>query len=290
MELNELPEYTMTFDDDQGKTVSGLDNPEALTQITQRAMSTMTPAPEIGSFPDTYVFLPAGLVTAKGVDREAEVQELTGEHEEALAKARAGNNPAKFLNTLLQSGVVSIGGKPVTNNMLSSLIQGDLDALLLGIRRATFGEEFEVFDVPCISCEKSNDLKLDLSKIPVKELEDPSVREFEVDLRRDRKARVKFPTGDVQNEIFKKQMTVPEMNSITLAECVLGFTTAGGNYKPSNGLSDIKKLGIVDRRTIQDFIYTNQPGPRYDEVTASCGTCGSEVLVPLSVGILFREI
>lgn len=286
----EAPQYTMTFDDDGGKVASAIDNPQALNDITQKVLSSLAPAPEIGPVPDTYVQLPAGLVTPGGVVREAEVQELTGEHEEALAKSRASGNPAKFVNVLLASGVVRIGDQKVTAKTLSSLIQGDLDALLLGIRRATFGSEFEVFEIPCPSCGEANDLKLDLANIPVKELEDPSVREFDVPLRKGRFARIQFPTGEVQNEIFKKQMSVPEMNSITLAECVLGFIEEDGTFTPSRGLRDVKNLGIADRRTLQDYIYENQPGPRYDQVTAACHACESEVPVPLNVGILFREL
>lgn len=286
----ELPQYTMTFDDDEGKVTSGHDNPQALNDMTQKVLSSLATAPEIGPVPDTYVRLPAGLVTADGIVHDAEVQELTGEHEETLAKARASGNPAKFVNVLLSCGVVSLGDKKATPGALSSLIQGDLDALLLGIRKATFGAEFEVFGISCPSCGEPNDLKLDLSNIPVKELEDSTVREFDVPLRKGRFARVQFPTGEVQNEIFKKQLSVPEMNSITLAECVLGFVEEDGSFIPSKGLRDVKKLGIADRRSLQEYIYDNQPGPRYDQVTAACHACESEVSVPLNVGILFREL
>lgn len=286
----EVPQYTMSFDDEEGKVTSGLDNPEALNAMTQRVLSSMEPAPEISPVPDTIVKLPAGMVTEDGVVREAEVQELTGEHEEILAKARASGNPAKFVNTLLSCGVVKIGDRKASPAVLASLIQGDLDALLLGIRKATFGSEFEVFGIPCPSCGEANDLKLNLEDIPVKELEDPTEREFTVPLRRGRFARVQFPTGEVQNEIFKKTISIPEMNSITLAECVLGFLEADGAFKPIRGLVDVKNLGIADRRTLQDYIYDNQPGPRYDKITAACHACESEVPVPLNVGILFREL
>ena len=283
-----LPQYSMTFDDDQGQVLNA--ETSDINSLTKKVLQSLNPAPVIDEFPDTYVKLPAGIVVEGRVNNNAEVRELTGEHEEKLAKARMSNNAAKYVNTLLQCGTVSIGGKEVTPALLDSLLQGDLDMLVLAIRRATFGEEFEVYEIECPHCQELNDLELNLKDIPVKELDDPETREFLIDLRKGRKAKIKFPTGAVQNEIFKTVLTIPEMNSITLAECVVSFIEADGTEKPSNGLADVKNLGLVDRNTLQEYIYNNQPGPRYDQVTALCASCEKEVPVPLSVGILFREL
>jgi hypothetical protein len=284
----QMPQYSMTFDDSQGQVVNA-ENAD-LNSLTKKVLQSLSPAPVIGDMPDTYVKLPAGIIIDGRVVQDAEVQELTGDHEEKLAKARTSNNPAKYVNTLLLCGAVTIGSKPVTAGLLDSLLQGDLDMLMLGIRRATFGDTFEVFEVECPHCNELNDLELDLKNIPVKELEDPESREFLIDLRKGRKAKVQFPTGAVQNEIFKNSLTVPEMNSLTLAECVISFVEADGTEKMSNGLADVKSLGLADRNTLRDYIYDNQPGPRYDQVTAQCSSCEGEVPVPLNVGILFREL
>lgn len=286
MEQYQKPDYSMSFDDDQGVVGSATD--ESINALTKKVLHDLQPI--IGSLPDTYVKLPAGILVGDKIFNEAEVQELNGEHEEKLAKARTSNNSAKYVNTLLLCGTVSVGPEPVTQKLLDSMIQGDLDTLMMGIRRATFGDEFEVFEVACPNCGELNDLKMDLKDIPVQELDDPEVREFWVDLRKGRKAKVKFPTGEVQNEIFKQQMTLPEMNSLTLSYCVLSFMNADGREVPCNGLSDVKKLSVADRNTLQTFLYDNQPGPRYDKVYAKCSTCEGEVPVPLTVGILFRDL
>lgn len=286
---HQMPQYSMSFDDDQGQVVQST-NTEELNSLTKKVLQSLNPAPVIGDIPDTQVKLPAGIIIDGKIRQDAEVQELTGEHEEKLAKARATNNAAKYVNTLLLCGTVSVGGKEVTQGLLDSLLQGDLDTLVLGIRRATFGDEFEVYEIECPHCQELNDLELDLKNIPVKELDDPETREFLIDLRKGRKAKIQFPTGAVQNEIFKNNLTIPEMNSLTLAECVISFIEADGTERMSNGLTDVKKLGIADRNTLQEYIYNNQPGPRYDQVTALCSACEGEVPVPLSVGILFREL
>lgn len=285
---HQMPQYSMSFDDDQGQVVT----PDSadLNSLTKKVLQSMNPAPVIDDIPDTSVKLPAGIIIDGQVYQNAEVRELTGEHEEKLAKARLSNNAAKYVNTLLLCGTVSVGGKEATPALLDTLLQGDLDMLMLGIRRATFGDEFEVYEVECPHCQELNDLELNLKDIPIKELDDPETREFLIELRKGRQAKIQFPTGAVQNEIFKNNLTIPEMNSLTLAECVVSFIEADGSEKMSNGLTDVKKLGVADRTKLQEFIYDNQPGPRYDKVTALCSSCEGEVPVPLNVGILFREL
>lgn len=285
---HQMPQYSMSFDDEQGQVLTP-ENAD-LNSLTKKVLQSMNPAPVIDEIPDTAIKLPAGLVIDGKVYQDAEVRELTGEHEEKLAKARLSNNAAKYVNTLLLCGTVSVGDKDATPALLETLLQGDLDMLILGIRRATFGDDFEVYEVECPHCKELNDLELNLKDIPVKELDDPETREFLIDIRKGRKVKIQFPTGAVQNEIFKSPLTIPEMNSLTLAECVVSFIEKDGTERLSNGLADVKNMNVMDRSTVQDYIYKNQPGPRYDDVMAVCSSCEGEVPVPLNVGILFREL
>lgn len=284
--MYEKPEYSMSFDDPDVSAIKGTE--ARANELTKQVLRAANPAPVIDEAPDTFVLLPAGVIVEKEVIQEAEVQELTGEHEEKLAKAKASGNPAKYVNTLLQCGVVMVGHQKATPKLLGSMLQGDLDALLMGIRRATFGDEFEVFGVACPHCQEFNDLTLNLSDIPINGLEDPEEREFLVKLRKDRTARIRFPTGDVQDEIFRGDIT--SANLVTLAYSVISIIEADGTENMSTGLASVKKLGIADINTLQNYIYENQPGPRYDQVVANCHSCEGEVPVPLSVGILFREL
>lgn len=286
--MYEKPEYSMSFDDPDVNAIKGTE--ARANELTKQVLRAANPAPIIDLAPDTLVTLPAGVIVDKEVIQEAEVQELTGEHEEKLAKAKASGNPAKYVNTLLQCGVVMVGNQKATPKLLGSMLQGDLDTLLMGIRRATFGDDFEVFGVACPHCQELNDLTLNLNDIPVNKLEDPEEREFIVKLRKGRTARIRFPTGDVQDELFRGQLSVAEMNSITLAFSVIAITEANGTENMSTGLATVKKLGLADRNILQTYIYDNQPGPRYDQVVAHCHSCEGEVPVPLSVGILFREL
>src|ERR1700730_8114610 len=99
------PTYSLNFDDDQGQVISS--TATDLNELTKKVLHSLNPAPVIDDLPDTFVKLPAGLIVDGKLINEAEVQELTGEHEEKLAKIRLSSNPAKYLNTLLQCGTVA---------------------------------------------------------------------------------------------------------------------------------------------------------------------------------------
>jgi hypothetical protein len=281
------PDYSMTFDGDEGEIVKAAE--ADLNALTKKVLQALNPSPVIDNLPDTFINLPVGIVVDGELIKDAEVQELNGEHEEKLAKARLSNSLGKYVTTLLQCGVVSIGGKEPTTVLLDSLIIGDIDALILGIRRATFGDDFEVFNVECSSCKEASDIQLDLKNVPFQKFTDVEELTATVPLRRGRKAKIQYPNGHVQNELLKKVLTDPEMYSITLAHCVISIIEVDGSEIPSNGLASVKKLGKMDRDKITEFIFKNQPGPRYDKVLAACPSCEGEVLVPINMGILFRE-
>ena len=116
----EKPNYSFTWEDgDQAEAT-----PVAKTDInalTKKVLTSMNSAPVIDDLPDTSVTLPAGAVIDGKVYTTAEVRELTGEDEEALAKARMTGNGAKFVSVLLQRGTVSIGPKPSTSEIFQDL-------------------------------------------------------------------------------------------------------------------------------------------------------------------------
>jgi hypothetical protein len=83
---------------------------------------------------------------------EIEVYELTGDAEERLAKAKSSSDPMKFYNALLEEGVPEkIGGKDA-DEVLPEMLVGDREAVVLGIREATFGSASTEAEVFCPEC------------------------------------------------------------------------------------------------------------------------------------------
>jgi len=257
---------------------------EDVNKLVSQEVAGSIPEVVIPSLPDTTVTLAAGLIDpfAGTVSTTAEVRELNGADEEAIAKL---SDPGKALLAILERATVSIGEEPATKQLLGSLLAGDREALLLAIRKATFGSEVEVSTV-CDKCPELQTFKIDLDKdVEVKKLDDPiRDRRFTVELKAG-PAKVNLPTGDVQTQIINAtDKNSAELDTMLLAACV---TEIGD--QPVLNANGIRTLGITDRRLLLDEIAKRNPGPQLSEIKKACGTCGQEVYLPLTLAELFRQ-
>ena len=102
--------------------ISAAANPALANDIINKAFAEeqVFEAPKIIPPSDTTVELPGGYLTPAGeILRTAEVRELNGKDEEAIAKA---NNVGKALMTILQRGTVRIGDQKVDEKLLDNLL------------------------------------------------------------------------------------------------------------------------------------------------------------------------
>jgi hypothetical protein len=214
---------------------------------------------------NSSVILPGGFISEDGsLIKYAEVRELNGMDEEAVSKA---GSAGKALAAMLQRGVVSIGLTPAVRDNLDQLLSGDRDALLIGIRRVTFGDSIE-FEISCPQCKTELELSVDLIKdVPVKELDDPiNDRTFTYVSKKLGAVVVGLPTGNVQKKLIENSdKTNSELNTILLAGCVKSI-----NGEPSIGATTALTLGMADREAIINEILTRNPGPRLGEVKTTC--------------------
>ena len=108
------------------------------------------------------VSLPGGYITPGGIlVKYAEVKELNGSDEEAISRA---GSLSKSLTTILQRGTLTIGGEPVEKNTLDDMLSADRDALLLAIRKVTFGNSVD-YRVTC-NCGVEQYVDIDLTTNP----------------------------------------------------------------------------------------------------------------------------
>lgn len=252
-----------------------------IQQFAQKAMEEPAPVIVTRAPSESEVPLPGGYVLSTGeVAKTAEVRELNGADEEAVAKA---GTTGKALNVLLQKGVVKIGTEEATKDMLDNLLSGDRDALLLGIRRVTFGNDLEV-PVICQNCRDSHTAVIDLSTdVPVKELKDINEKVWSVETKLGTVV-VALPNGVVQKKLMENlDKTSAEINTILLSGCIVSI-----NGSPSVGSGTALSLGMADRNKIIEELISRTPGPRLGEVTKACKACGESMDVPLSLVDLFR--
>lgn len=233
--------------------------------------------------PSPEVTLPGGFIDSDGtIVRTVEVRELTGEDEEAIAKS---STASKALTTILMRGAVSIGDREITKDDFDKLLTGDREAILLGIRKVTFGSEME-FVVTCSACSTRQEVTVNLdTDVPVTSLDNPvDDRTWDVKLKNGDIANVSLPTGKTQRKLVDApdDSTGAELNSILLNSCINAIN--GIPAKPNVAL----KLGLVDREKLTREIVDRTPGPRLSEVSKVCEACGESMGIPLNLAALFR--
>lgn len=264
------------------QTIRAADNPALANKIVNESLTQKVEPAEVQITPpsDTVVTLPGGYITDAGeVITEAEVKELTGSDEEAIARA---NGVGRALLTILQRGVVRVGDEKATESLLDKLLSGDRDTLLMGIFKATFGKTAVV---PAVINGEIKEVEVDLdTDIDIKYLEDKvNDRVFAVK-GRNKEFLVQLPTGQVQKEMVKNSdKSAAELTSIMLEGTVLQI-----NGNPVISKSQVQNLGIQDRKLIVDEINKRIPGPQFDNVVITDPDTGKEVKVPVNFGTLFR--
>lgn len=228
------------------------------------------------------VELPAGFVAKDGsLIKFATIRELNGADEEAIARSTVRG---LMLNEILNRGLEKLGYSKPSSEDIDNLLAGDRDAILLAIRRITFGKSVEA-KISCSSCGELQDISVDLEKdIPVKELDNPiSDRIFEVDLKAG-KAVLGLPNGLTQKKLMENSgKTNAEIATLLISSCLISL-----NDEPCIGLSSALNLGIVDRETLVSEIISRNPGPRLEAVVKACKACGNDIVFPFSLADLFR--
>lgn len=231
--------------------------------------------------PDTFVTLPGGYLKFNGeVVTQVEIRELNGIDEEIISKSPSVGH---LLSTILKRGTVRIGDEPATAEILDSLLSGDRDAILLGIRAATFGKEVTLV-ATCFSCQTEQEVSIDLSSdVRVVKLEDQSSRTFSIKCKAGN-VTATLPVGVTQRKILDAtDKSGAEINTILLQGCVSDI-----NGNPVISVDQVRRLSIKDRETITKEIAKRIPGPKLTEVSKKCSSCEEEMALPLSMVALFR--
>jgi hypothetical protein len=277
--------------------VNPAEDPSVLGKITE-ALTESVKQPDAEMPPDTMVQLPGGLSHGTQIIRQVEVRELTGEHEESLARAARAqpNSVVHFINTLLECGTVRFGTEDPakTSGYLKDALVGDRDAIVLGIRRATYGDEIEIEGWRCPECDNASDLTIPLSDIPVRDLAHPGKSAvFDVALRRGRTAEARLANGADQAAVFTpKDLSGAERDTILLSRCLIAVRDKDGTRHVMGGQAGglARRLSLPDRHAVLRQLTERQPGPKFGELRFTHQDCGKEVELVLGLADLFRDL
>lgn len=240
--------------------------------------------PVIGN---NVVELPGGLLTEIGIVRTVTVKELTGYDEEKLTRSDI-KKPIDVLSKILMLGA-RVNDKPLTEHLMRSLLVGDRNAIILGIRRATFGNDLRMEGVTCPECQEKFDLTIELDEFECKTLDNPiEDRVFEVQLLRS-KAKLRLEThGDIIDMLGASTKTV-DQNTALLANCLIAIDDKPMELMPQNDPKDVvRALNMRDRQVLLEELSKRQPGPDLTGVKISCPSCDYEDQIGLDLIGLFR--
>lgn len=260
-----------------------------------KALTFNEPRPEISALEPDEVELPIGVTIGGELVRVGRVRELTGADEEEMERAATSATPERLLAVLLERGVVSLGRHTTQPDVLDGMAVGDRDALIIGIRKATYGNTIEYERYVCPKCEESFALSVDLDDIPTVEWPTPGDTTMTVKLRKDRQARIRLATGLDQYAVLSatrnKKVTGAEQDTLLLSRCVLAIIAADGTEREvTTDPAHVREgLGIADRNAIKKALHERRPGPRLDQVAITCPDCEFKQEVNVTLDALFRS-
>lgn len=213
--------------------------------------------------------------------RKAEVRELNGADEEAMARLDQ-NSPAYFtdlVDLVLRRAVVSVGEETIVPSnglaVLGDLIAVDRDLLFKEIIVATFGSQREYENIKCPNCDEGNDIEVDVEGlIAVEELEGEPVTS--VTLRDGREVALHYPTGKDQKYTYdsKEALSVAEYNTRMIGRCI--DTVDGAEVLAQQAQNMARKFGMADRRKIVTAL-AGGPSVKFKEVEVPCTECGEAI-------------
>lgn len=273
-------------------------NPEAANFLGQLAMTGKVPGeqptvPLVPDVPDGMVTLKAGYLNADGdLLLDAEVRELTGADEEAMAKADATGNLTRFVDVIIERGTVSIGGEPASKRMLDSLLIGDRDLLALAIRKVTYGRTMRL-PLICPKCKDNFDVDYDLdADIPIKDYAHGSSRVLTVELTKGRQAVAAQFTGSIQKAVHNSEaikLNGAEINTLLLGQCLLQYNNGRTGLTPVRDAAHLARtMGLRDRHRLLSALVEAQPGPKYEDVKQDCPNCEESFPLVIDYSVLFR--
>lgn len=172
-----------------------------------------------GSIPIT---LPGGCWRNGALQRDALLRPLRGEDELFLAEEAEGLTPARRTTLTLARCLERLGDEaPVSDETARALTAGDREAILLHLRRATFGEQVtSVLRCPRTECDERMDLELRVADLLVPPAESPApVHETAIG---GHAVRFRLPNGgDLEEAAVLARRDVNAAARLVLERCVV---------------------------------------------------------------------
>lgn len=280
--LHTLPDAPLVEDDD------GWPAPDKAADLKAAEEVVRGEIPKMAEGADLLVRLPRGVYVEGKWEGEAEIRELTGTDEEALARFKEAPD---LFNAVVVYGTARIGpvdlvGKPFgeRDSILGKLLIGEREQLFLNVARVTYGDTRE-FEERCPQCTTELSTTLIISEdIQIKEMETPFQVDRSFTTKKGQKISYRLVTGNDQKLLVSKRGATPaEHNTILLTECIMQVD--GQPVVDQEAFA--KNLSMGDRRDLLTAMIEEQPSPDLT-VEIPCPSCGFVLTLALGWEHFFR--
>ncbi|AOY59413.1 base plate protein, bacteriophage T4 [Desulfococcus multivorans] len=226
------------------------------------------------------VRLPNGLWLDEQCLQTAGLRPPTGYDEAHLLALKGCVSPARWTSEVLARCVTHIGTlHPVSLEDVQSLTVGDREALLLHLRRLSFGETLSCMS-DCSACGEKLSIDLQISQLLLPQTKNPAYW-YRAGLPGSKvQATFRLPTGADQEAIAELAAQDPSAAAGMLMKACLHSLTDGDvqlEILPEDAVGDLAKL-IAERDPQAELI-----------LNSACPECGHQFDVLLDVGTFFAE-
>ena len=207
----------------------------------------------------------------------AKTRELNGADEEKLASLenKAGVTYTEYMNVILESAVVNIGGLQMVPGMANKLILADRDMLFLSVLRSTYGKTRTIRAI-CGQCGEMNDVLIDLDEDFPIVTPDFDIREpIDVAISKGN-VRLRMINGTDTLEAQKTAKTDAELNTVMLSRCAVW-----GDDAPVDTLDWARSLNVADRKKLISALQAIEVGPSLQGVDTHCAECEASMPILL---------
>lgn len=276
----------MTTDFDQ--SLLDMTTPDREQQLRDAKERAVGPIPLIADPPSCLVLLPRGMFRNNEWQQEAEVRELVGIDEEALARIR---DAVDFYDHVLALGTVRVGTEDLTQRpvserliLLQELLLGERQQLLMAVIRVTYGDS-KTLNVTCPNCQAEQEVDLIISEdFKPKVMDDPHKQTYSYTTSKGDNIEYRLVNGGDQNAALGKKGASPaEINSIILSRVI----TAVNNGLLPDPLGYARAMSLRDRTALLENLTNQQPSIDMT-LTMPCVGCGGDQVLGLGWRDLFR--
>jgi len=235
------------------------------------------------------VTLPHGFTFEGEWYRDAQLRALNGDDEAAIREFSPGLFPVEHITMLLRRCLVRLGPKTeIDVNDVRALTVGDRDALLLHLRRLTYGDKIHsVLACPQTGCREKMDLELTIGDILIPPNQHAKAV-YEAELNEKNiayKVKFRLPTGADQEAMVKMGTRDPDSASMRLLQlCIKEINKNGRKIKSKNNFPVAVAEALSQRMVELDpqaEILLKMP----------CPSCQQEFVANFDIGdFFFKEL